>query len=115
MDTALRQSAAEGSALVPSTPAAVPPKKLQTKVGKVVSDKMDKTVVIVVDTLVRHRLYHHTSRRSKKFHAHDEHNEAKMGDVVRIVTCRPVSRHKHWRLVEILRRGDVPSVKPSEV
>ncbi len=97
------------------TAPAPPQKKWQTKVGRVVSDKMDKTIVIAVDTQVRHRLYHHTSRTTKKFHVHDEENAAKVGDVVRVVTSRQISRHKHWRLVEILHKGNIPDVKPQEV
>lgn len=92
-----------------------PAKKLQTKVGRVISDKMDKTVVVAVDRLLRHRLYRHTFRRTTKFLAHDEANEARIGDTVRIVTCRPVSRHKHFKVAEILRRGDIPAVSPREV
>ncbi len=78
-------------------------------VGRVVSDKMEKTVVVSVQTLRRHRLYQRTVRRSKKYMAHNERNEARLGDLVRMQESRPISRHKHWRVQEILevaaRRG----------
>ena len=70
--------------------------------GVVVSDKMDKTIVVKVDTIKAHPRYQKVVRRSAKFHAHDERNEAKLGDVVRIVETRPLSATKHWRLVEIV-------------
>ena len=70
--------------------------------GVVVSDKMDKTIVVKVDTIKAHPRYQKVVRRSTKFHAHDERNEAKVGDVVRIVETRPLSATKHWRLVEIV-------------
>lgn len=95
--------------------AATPSKKLQTKIGRVVSDKQDKTIVVAVDNLVRHRLYRHTFRRTKQFQAHDEQNEAHVGDIVRIITCRPISRHKSFRLESIVRRGNLPPVSPKEV
>ena len=90
-------------------------KKLQTKVGRVVSDKQDKTIVVAVDNLVRHRLYRHTFKRTKRFQAHDEANEAHVGDTVRIISCRPISRHKTFRLDSIVRRGNLPAVSPKEV
>lgn len=70
--------------------------------GVVVSDSMDKTIVVRVDTAKAHPFYRKVVRRSKKFHAHDEGNVAKVGDVVRIVETRPVSRTKHWRLAEVV-------------
>ena len=70
--------------------------------GVVVSDKMDKTIVVKVDTIKAHPRYQKVVRRSTKFHAHDERNEAKVGDVVRIAETRPLSATKHWRLVEIV-------------
>jgi len=105
----------------PSSPDTAPPraaepkKKLQSKIGRVVSDTQDKTIVIEVDHLVRHRLYRHTYKQTKRFQAHDELNEAHVGDVVRVVTCRPVSRHKHFTLETIVRRGNLPPVSPREV
>ena len=71
-------------------------------VGRVVSDKMDKTVVVAVQTLRRHRLYQRTVRRTKKVMAHNEDNQARLGDLVRIEESRPISRHKHWRVRTIL-------------
>nr|WP_298817209.1 30S ribosomal protein S17 [uncultured Chloroflexus sp.] len=81
-------------------------KRRTTKVGRVVSDKMDKTVVVAVDYLKPHPLYRKIIRRTKKFHAHDEENACKVGDVVRIEETRPLSRTKRWRVVEIVKRGE---------
>jgi small subunit ribosomal protein S17 len=74
----------------------------QERQGKVVSDKGDKTIVVKVDTIKAHPRYKKVVRRSKRFHAHDEQNAAKLGDVVRIVETRPISKTKNWRLAEIL-------------
>ena len=74
----------------------------QERQGTVVSDAMDKTIVVRVDTISAHRKYKKVVRRSRKFHAHDERNEAKVGDVVRIVETRPLSAMKRWRLTEIV-------------
>ena len=76
-----------------------------TKVGHVVSTKMDKTIVVQVTRRVPHPLYKRIVTRKKNFHAHDEANTALTGDVVRIAECRPMSRTKHWRLDEIIRRA----------
>ncbi|MGQ9925941.1 MAG: 30S ribosomal protein S17 [Chloroflexaceae bacterium] len=76
------------------------------KVGRVVSDKMDKTVVVAVDYLKPHPLYRKIIRKTSKFHAHDEENACKVGDLVRIEETRPLSRTKRWRVVEILQRGE---------
>ncbi len=81
-------------------------KRKTTKVGRVVSDKMDKTVVVAVDYLKPHPLYRKIIRRTKKFHAHDEENACKVGDTVRIEETRPLSRTKRWRVVEIVKRGE---------
>lgn len=75
------------------------------KQGRVASDKMDKTIVVVSETRVPHSSYGKIVRRSARFKAHDERNEAKTGDVVRIVECRPLSREKRWRLLEIVERA----------
>ncbi|MGL5614838.1 MAG: 30S ribosomal protein S17 [Sarcina sp.] len=75
------------------------------RVGKVVSDKMDKTIVVAVETKVRHPLYGKTVNRTTKFKAHDENNEAKMGDKVLIMETRPLSKDKRWRLVEITEKA----------
>lgn len=74
-------------------------------VGEVVSDKMDKTVVVAVSRVVRHPFYHKTLRRVTKLKAHDEKNECKVGDRVKLIETRPISKHKHWRVVEILEKG----------
>lgn len=75
------------------------------KVGRVVSDKMDKTVVVAVDYVRRHPLYHKRITRTSKFQAHDENNECKEGDIVRIEETRPMSKHKRWIVREILERA----------
>jgi small subunit ribosomal protein S17 len=75
------------------------------KIGRVVSDKMDKTIVVSVERLSRHPLYKRVIRLTTKFKAHDERNEARIGDTVRIVESRPLSATKRWRMVEIVQRG----------
>ena len=75
------------------------------KQGRVASDKMDKTIIVVTETRVPHPVYKKVVRQSTRFKAHDETNEAKAGDLVRIQECRPMSREKRWRLVEILERA----------
>jgi small subunit ribosomal protein S17 len=77
----------------------------KTRTGKVVSDKMDKTVVVAIETLVRHPLYGKSMKRTTKFKAHDENNECKMGDKVKIMETRPLSKDKRWRLVEIIEKA----------
>ncbi len=79
--------------------------KRRTKIGRVASDKMEKTIVVVAETRVPHRVYGKIVRKSSRFKAHDERNEAKIGDVVRIAECRPLSREKRWRLIEIVERA----------
>lgn len=79
--------------------------KRRTKVGRVVSDKMDKTVVVSVERLRRHPIYKRVVRLSSKFKAHDDENSARVGDTVRIEESRPLSREKRWRVVEIVSRG----------
>ena len=75
------------------------------KVGRVVSDKMDKTVVVAVNYVRRHPLYHKRITRTSKFYAHDENNECKAGDLVRIEETRPMSRQKRWVVREIVERA----------
>ncbi len=75
------------------------------RVGEVVSDKMDKTIVVAVKRQVKHPIYGKFIKKTSKFMAHDEHNEARVGDTVRIMETRPLSRHKRWRLVEIVERA----------
>jgi small subunit ribosomal protein S17 len=79
--------------------------KRRSKVGRVVSDKMDKTVVVSVERLRRHPIYKRVVRLSSKFKAHDEENSARVGDTVRIEESRPLSREKRWRVVEVVARG----------
>jgi len=79
----------------------------KTKVGRVVSDKMDKTIVVSVERLSRHPLYKRVIRLTTRFKAHDERNEARVGDTVRIEESRPLSATKRWRLVEIVARAGV--------
>ena len=78
--------------------------KRKVLLGEVVSDRMNKTVTVLVGRRVRHPIYERVIRRSKKYHAHDEQNQCRVGDVVRIVETRPLSRTKRWRLQEIVRR-----------
>ncbi len=77
----------------------------KTRVGMVVSDKMAKTVVVSIERRVQHPVYGKMIRRTKKLKAHDEQNEAKTGDTVRIMETRPLSKDKRWRLVEIIERA----------
>ena len=79
--------------------------KRRSKVGHVVSDKMDKTVVVSVERLRRHPIYKRVVRLSSKFKAHDEENNARVGDTVRIEESRPLSRDKRWRVIEVVARG----------
>jgi len=74
------------------------------KVGTVVSSAMDKTVVVRVDNMVMHKLYHRFIQRSSKFMAHDEKNECQVGDRVQIIECRPLSRNKRWRVAKVVER-----------
>jgi small subunit ribosomal protein S17 len=87
-------------------------KHRQQKVGRVSSDKMQKTIVVTVESLKRDRIYKRTYKFTTKFKAHDEQNSARIGDIVRIEETRPLSKDKHWRLVEILQRA--VQVKPVE-
>ncbi len=87
--------------------------KLQT--GTVVSNKMDKTVVVRIDRHKRHRLYGKTIRETRRYKAHDEKNECRLGDIVKIAETRPLSREKRWRVVEVVVKGDVAEVAPREI
>ncbi|GAB7387287.1 30S ribosomal protein S17 [Bacillaceae bacterium] len=77
----------------------------KVQVGRVVSDKMDKTIVVLVETYKPHPLYKKRVKYSKKYKAHDEHNSAKIGDIVKIMETRPLSKEKRWRLVEIVEKA----------
>jgi small subunit ribosomal protein S17 len=79
----------------------------KTMVGRVVSDKMDKTVTVAVESLSAHPLYGRRIRKTKKLKAHDEKNEAHVGDLVRVMETRPLSKEKRWRIVEIVERARV--------
>jgi len=77
----------------------------KTRVGKVVSDKMDKTIVVAVETRVPHPLYKKIIRRTYKLKAHDENNDCGAGDTVRVMETRPLSKDKRWRLIEVLEKA----------
>ena len=78
----------------------------KTRVGQVVSDKMDKTIVVAVADSVQHPLYKKIIKRTYKLKAHDENNECGIGDTVKVMECRPLSKDKRWRLVEIIKRAE---------
>lgn len=77
----------------------------KTRIGKVVSDKMDKTVVVAIETSVKHPLYKKIIKRTYKLKAHDENNECNIGDKVKVMETRPLSKDKRWRLVEIVEKA----------
>ncbi|WP_432404479.1 30S ribosomal protein S17 [Wukongibacter sp. M2B1] len=77
----------------------------KVRIGRIVSDKMNKTAVVAVEEFVRHPLYGKAVKRTKKFKAHDENNECKIGDKVRIMETRPLSKDKRWRVAEIIERA----------
>ena len=77
----------------------------KTRIGQVVSDKMDKTIVVAIETNVQHKLYHKIIKRTYKLKAHDEQNQAGIGDTVKVMECRPLSKDKRWRLVEIIEKA----------
>jgi small subunit ribosomal protein S17 len=81
-------------------------RRRQTLVGTVVSDKMERTVVVAVESTIVHELYHRRLKRTSKFYAHDEGNACRIGDRVRIVASRPLSRLKRWRVAEVLARAE---------
>jgi small subunit ribosomal protein S17 len=83
--------------------------------GTVVSDKMTQTVVVAVHSAIRHPLYKKTIRRVRKYMAHDEEEKAKIGDRVRIVEAAPISKHKRWRVAEVLSHGEVPELAPEAI
>lgn len=79
--------------------------KIRTRTGKVVSDKMDKSIVVLVERKVKHPIYGKYVKRSTKFKAHDENNECRLGDTVSIKECKPISKDKAWTLVDIVERA----------
>ncbi len=97
--------------------AATPRREPQKKIlqGTVVSTKMQKTVVVSVESFLRHRLYKKTLRRTRRYKAHDETNACVLGDIVRIIETRPLSKEKRWRVAEILTRGNVAEVQPQAI
>ena len=78
----------------------------KTRVGQVVSDKMDKTIVVASEDSVQHKLYKKIVKRTYKLKAHDENNECGVGDTVKVMECRPLSKDKRWRLVEIIKKAE---------
>ena len=78
----------------------------KVRIGKVVSNKMQKTIVVAVEDRIRHPLYNKIIRRTKKFKAHDENNQCNIGDVVKIMETRPLSKEKRWRLLEIIKKAE---------
>lgn len=87
----------------------------KTRVGRVVADKMDKTVVVAVETSQRHPLYKKIIRRMVKYKAHDGANECHVADTVRIIETRPLSRDKRWRVAEIITRGEAIEYTPKQI
>ncbi|MBI2885810.1 MAG: 30S ribosomal protein S17 [Chloroflexi bacterium] len=87
----------------------------RTLVGRVVSAKMQKTVVVLVETRKAHPLYKRMITRSKRYKAHDEGSACRLGDLVRLVESRPISREKHWVVDAIVTRGQVAEVQPGEI
>ena len=78
----------------------------KTRVGQVVSDKMDKTIVVAIEDSVQHKLYKKIVKRTYKLKAHDENNECGVGDTVKVMETRPLSKDKRWRLVEIIKKAE---------
>ena len=89
--------------------------KRKARIGRVVSDKMDKTVVVSIETSRRHPLYKKTIKRAIRYKAHDEKNQCQLGDKVRIVETRPLSKDKYWRVAEIITKGAVAEIQPKEI
>ena len=87
----------------------------RTIVGEVVGSKMNKTVVVEIKTRKPHRLYHRIVNRTDRFKAHDEGNHCNLGDLVRIIESRPISKDKHWQVAEILTKGHVAELQPQEI
>ncbi len=89
--------------------------KRKVRFGRVVSNRMDKTVVVAVETPKRHQLYKKSIRRVVKYKAHDKNNECGLGDIVKIIETRPLSRQKRWRVAEIITKGELVKVQPEEI
>ena len=89
--------------------------KRKTRIGRVVSNKMDKTAVVSVETSRHHPLYKKTIKRTVKYKAHDENNMCGIGDIVSIIETRPLSREKRWRVAEIVTKKEVVEIQPKEI
>jgi small subunit ribosomal protein S17 len=89
--------------------------KHKVRIGRVIRDKMEKTVVVAVDVAEHHPLYHKTIKKSIKYKVHDEKKESKTGDVVKIIETRPLSHDKRWRLAEVIIKGEIVEIKPEEI
>ncbi len=89
--------------------------KRKTRIGRVLSNKMDKTVVVAVEIATHHPLYKKTTKKAVKYKAHDAKNECVEGDIVRIIETRPLSREKRWRVAEIIAKKKVVEVQPTEI
>lgn len=89
--------------------------KHKTIIGRVVSNRMKKTVVVAVESPKRHLIYKKTMRHFTNFKAHDEKNECKVGDVVRIIECRPLSKDKRWLVTEIVTKGNLAEIQPKDI
>ena len=87
----------------------------KVRVGRVVSDKMDKTIVVSVEWSQPHRVYKKNVKRWNKFRVHDQDNSCNLGDTVRIVETRPMSKTKRWKVSEIIQKGDVAELQPGEI
>jgi len=90
-------------------------KKRKTRLGRVLSNKMDKTVVVAIETSRHHPLYKKAIRKISKYKAHDEKNECELGDMVRLIETRPLSKEKRWKVAEIITKAEVLEVKPEEI
>ena len=89
--------------------------KHKVRLGRVISDKMEKTVVVAVEVVSHHPLYHKSIKKTVKYKVHDENKESKVGDVVKIIETRPLSHDKRWRVGEVIIKGEVVEVKPAEI
>jgi len=89
--------------------------KHKERLGRVISNKMEKTVLVEVEESENHPLYHKSIRKSVKYKVHDEKKECKVGDVIKIIETRPLSKEKRWRVGEIVIKGEVVDIKPTEI
>jgi small subunit ribosomal protein S17 len=89
--------------------------KRKSRIGKVIGDKMNKTVIVAINTPWRHPIYNKTVRRIVKYYVHDEKKLSKTGDTVRIIETRPLSKLKRWRVAEVMIKAEVADIKPSEI